>query len=468
MKKKASKIVFYIIPFAILIFMLMLFYPGVATYDGYSQWNQVQSKIISDAHPFFSTYFMYMLSKIYNSMTTVIIFQILLFSIIWGYFCNTIKATRKKDFYIKIIFTVFLCFSPLIGIYNITLWKDILYTDYLFLAGLILYSWAKNKFNFPIYKYVLLGLIFILVFSYRHNGVIVSVLLMIMFYIICLIKYKSKFINKKEFLKSFSTLITFLLLFSLILIPKTLYINKYNEQEKKKNEISYSTLDGYVLWMMGAHLKNNNINNKDDLKFLNNIIPIAEWKRIYDPCLINNIGSSENLDKKYLVDNTKKLRYTFIKYSKKNPGTILKHYLIADGLLINPISHLYGYVYVYSFPELIHLSGYEIKSIFPKLENIYMRVINVSITKPFIMFYQPALILYITILLALLLIKKLHEKKYWFILLPMIMNTASLLPINLAQDLRYVYINYLTFFAILLIFILNFHSIFKFKKYNNK
>ena len=48
------------------------------------------------------------------------------------------------------------------------------------------------------------------------------------------------------------------------------------------------------------------------------------------------------------------------------------------------------------------------------------------------------------------------EKKYWLLLTPCLFNTLSLLPINLAQDLRYVYINYLTLLVVGLIFIVEY------------
>ena len=76
------------------------------------------------------------------------------------------------------------------------------------------------------------------------------------------------------------------------------------------------------------------------------------------------------------------------------------------------------------------------------------------------MFYEPAFILYLSLILTIILSKRVYGKKIWLFTLPMILNIISLLPINLAQDLRYVYINYLTFYGISLIFFINIKSIF--------
>lgn len=92
--------------FLILLLIYFIYYPGVFTYDGNYQWQQVQSGIINNAHPFFSTYFMYLMSKICNSVTIVIIFQIILFCSIWAYFCNSLKFNLKYENIIKILFTI--------------------------------------------------------------------------------------------------------------------------------------------------------------------------------------------------------------------------------------------------------------------------------------------------------------------------------------------------------------------------
>ena len=62
-----------------MIFLLLFFayYPGIITYDGNNQWQQVQSGVISNAHPFFSTYFMLLLSKLHNTTSIVLLFQMI-------------------------------------------------------------------------------------------------------------------------------------------------------------------------------------------------------------------------------------------------------------------------------------------------------------------------------------------------------------------------------------------------------
>ena len=157
--------------------------------------------------------------------------------------------------------------------------------------------------------------------------------------------------------------------------------------------------------------------------------------------------------------------FELLKYLMKNPNTIIKHYLKSDALLFNPVSSINGYVYTYSFGELKYLPKYtKINTKIPVLKNMYDKYINLSLHKLFIIFYEPAFILYLSLIITITLSKKVYGKKIWLFITPMLMNTISLIPINLAQDLRYVYINYLTFFGLLLMFILNYSKILKKKR----
>ena len=446
----------------VLAIFLLSYYPGIVSYDGNNQWQQVQSGIITNSHPFFSTFFMLLLSKIWNSVTIVSIYQIIMFSISWGYLINILRVNGKKKKVITIIYTILVMILPLTSIFTITLWKDILYTTYLFLCALILYVWSDNGFKLNNFKYCLLGIALSMVYSYRHNGIIVAILLILIFYIICIKKYRKKIISKNVFKKSFIVLLSFISLIMIISVPKKIYLDKSEEILKKENHIDYSTIDGYMLWMMGSHIKEGNVKSKKDQEFLNKIIPLEDWKELYSPYLINYTINTDILDKKFLKENSNKFEKMFIKYSLREPGTIIKHYLKADVLLIDPLASYHGYVYVFCFPEMWSLPDYTIiKPKLPAFNRIYGKVTDLSLKEPFIFFYEPAIILYLSLFLTLILSKKVYGNKIWLISLPMILNTVSLLPLNPAQDLRYVYINYITFYGLLLFLVLNIKKFFK-------
>ncbi len=460
MNNKIKNIIIFLIPIFIFMLLFLAYHPGIITFDGNNQWAQVQSGIINDAHPFFSTFFMLILSKIHNTTSIVLFYQFFVFSIIWTYICK-ITRKNKNDFYIQIVFTLILSFTPIISIYSITLWKDILYSYYLFGISAILYLGSNKRFNYNYFELILLAILLFLVFSYRHNGVIVAILLMV-FLTILFKKYKH--------IKSIIViLLAFTTIYSITLIPKTIYLNKYNEKIDSKT-IDTGTINNYIFWMYAAHLKDNNITSKDDLEFLNKIANIKIWEKSYNPYLINDTNAVKK-DGEYMIKNSKRFRTLFIKTSIKHPLTIINHYLKSDALLWSP--YLQGYVYIYNFTKWDYPYNFDsiVNSRLPIVKKLYDKVINFTYIKPIdSIFHRPANLMYLSILITIILSISLKSKKYYLILLPMFGNLISLLPINLAQDLRYVYINYLTFAFILLIFILNINKIYKYYYYilNNK
>jgi len=452
MKKDSVKnITIFLIPFVILLILFFAYYPGVLTYDSYNQWQQVQSGLISNAHPFFTTFFMLILSKIYNSPSTILIYQIFIFSLLWSYICNYTRK-NKKDFIIKIIFTILLSLIPIISIYSITLWKDILYSYYLIGISFIFYIIIKKDFKYNKFEIILLSLLLFLVFNYRHNGMIVAVLLLI--FIMILIKRKSK-----KHKTGIVILSCFIGLNVFIMVPKNLYLSKTEENTVDKN---ISTIDNYMFWMYAAHLKDNNITSKEDLEFLNNITNIEILASKYNPYLINDTNTLER-DNEFIIENNSKYRNLFIETTLKHPITIFRHYLKANALLLSPYKQ--GYVYVYNFSKWDPPYDFDVESKFPIIKNTYNRVITLTFYEPInTIFHRPANLMYLSIILTILLAVILKNKKIYIVLLPMIANTISLLPINLAQDLRYVYINYLTFFFVLLLVVLNYKTIFSYFK----
>lgn len=464
MKLKRKDLIIFLIPFTLFMFLLLVFYPGIITCDGNNQWNQLVADNINNSHPFFSTFFMLWLSKIWNSPTIVLMFQVFIFSYFWMHICKIIRKNNKNSFKKELIYTIIISFVPIISLYSITLWKDILYSYYLMFTIYYIYKGIKDNFNYSVFDIFNIGLLITLVFNYRHNGMITAVLMLIIFAII--------FIKEKLGIKKVLIVImTFVLLNGLIAIPKKSYLDKFNENYIPKKE-SVSTIDSYIIWMYGAHIKDNNIET-EDLKKLNEVIPIKDWRIIYNPFLINATGFYD-LNSEYYNDNVDYFRKSFIKYTLKNPFTIIVHYLKADALLWSPfpIGYIYSFDYTDWWPKYEFnngkLYGYdEINLKFPIIKKVVEKITSFTLYKPFCLFYQPASALYVSLILIYLLIKQNKNKKYWLLITPCIFNILPLIPINLAQDLRYVYINYLTLLFVGLVFICE-YDFSKIKEYINK
>ena len=339
LKKTYKDIIIFLIPFLIFIILLFAYYPGLITYDGFNQWNQVQTGVINNAHPFFSTYFMLIISKVWNSPRAVLVFQIFIFSFFWSIICN---RTRKNNYVRQVLYTVLISLIPIISMYSITLWKDVLYSYYLMMLAFLTYYFAKEKnYKMNIFDYIWIGLLLFLIYSYRHNAIVIVILYFIIFTVLVL---KS---NKNNIKKLLVVYLTFAILLFAMAIPKSIHLEK---EKKKNNEVAISTVDRYITWIFGSYVQEGKISKKD-LKFLNNIINTKYWKKVYNPFLINSTFDPDKVNEKYLVKHQEKYHNMFIKYVMKNPEIFIKHYLNADSLLIGINSIDHGYVYVYPFTE---------------------------------------------------------------------------------------------------------------------
>lgn len=435
-EKNKKNIVLFIIMLSISLFIYYLYYPGIITYDGNVQWNEVLSNKLSNAHPFLSTYFIYLLSLIYKSPNVVIIYQILLSAFTITRIFNIIRKENTK-FYIEIIISLLISIVPIISIFTITLWKDIIFSYYLLNIAVFLYKWRNNEYLLKTFDYIMLSTLLFCIFNYRVNGMIIAPLILIYMFI-CMKKSKQQ---KKSYV---TLIIPFIILNLLLLIPKNYYLSKLEES----NEINIGSINSYIIWTFGEYLNDEVELSKKDLKLLNNIADVEAWKNVYSGYLINHTNTMR-MNKEYLLKNQSEFRKIFIKTTFSNPISFIKHYIRADSLLIAP--YTYGYIYSYDYPNWHQNKN---AKNFEVLSTTYNKLINFSVENKFVNFiYRPANIFYLSILLIIILNKIEKTKQHFAILIPMLANTISLLPINIAQDLRYVYINYLTFMFIMVIYL---------------
>lgn len=459
-KELLKKILLYLVPFLLLVIILLAFYPGIYTYDGDFQWEQVTSGYMNNGHPFLSTYFQYLLSHIWKNNTVLLVFQILLLTFIWGYITNEFYKEYRNNYKRILIYSSLFILCPIICLYAITAWKDVLYSYYLFAIVYFLYKGSKNNFKYSNFEYVLIGLLLFNVFNYRVNGMIVAVLLLMFFYFIL---YKNR--KSIKILNTLLIVLTFIIANVILLFPKNYHINRYNEHYTPAdtgNEYSIPVLDNYRVWIMGAFIKNDYV-EEEDLKFLNNCIEIEEWKEVYRPYLINDTSLASTRNEKFISENLEKFRTIFNKYLIKHPFTVFDHYIKAANLLIGIIPK--GYVYQYDFVKWYPNYSFDVEktSKIKWFNKLYEKFVGLTMRGPIrIWFYRPSIMMYIIILLTLLLVRATKNKMYWIVSVPMLSNIMSLLPISIAQDLRYVYINYLTFGFLLLIIVNNYETI---KKY---
>ncbi len=117
--------VFFLISTFVFFLWWAAFFPALMSTDSIGQWIQTMDlNKLSDWHPYLSTLYFYFLKLIYNSPATVSLFQIIWTAALFSYIFNFFIKVGLKKIYIYVLFIFFVTSIP-IGLFNISLWKDV-------------------------------------------------------------------------------------------------------------------------------------------------------------------------------------------------------------------------------------------------------------------------------------------------------------------------------------------------------
>ena len=438
-KRNKDNIIIFLVMFIFLLIPFISLFPGIFTIDGHNQWAQIESGVLYNNHPFFSTFIWYLLSKIWYSPASLCFFQIILISSIWVKICSYFD---KNGLFIKVVYTIILCFLPIFFAYAITTWKDVIYSYNLVLLSLFIFDIVVLNRTCDSKKTFILSIILFFIYNYRYNGIVVvgAFLLMSLIYILV----------KKKYFKQFIFVIIYLFVFNvLLLIPKYFLMKDYTDEQ-----YGVSAVDDITFYILADFALNDKLST-DDFEIINEIYPFEYIKEDYNSYVINPLKRGDNRIKaKY----KSRLRNMLIKYSLKDPLMLIKHLSKSDNLLFG-LSYQDGYVYVFEFDNWYskYTGDFNImsKSKFKKGYDFYLYLINDSSSSSLKRkFYLPAYPMILSILILGFFSFKRKNYKFFVLIIPMLLNTLSLSLINIAQDLRYVYINYLTLIVLVIPFVL--------------
>ncbi len=444
---KNDLIIFLIIFFGLMIWLLA-FFPGVISEDSISQYKLAKGlQKLNDFHPIIHTLLLKLLYKIWDNYAVVSLFQIISFSFIWTFLCKITRRSVKTNFF-QIIFTCIILSFPIVSLYSITLWKDILYTYTMLIFCGIIYSGIKKEFVFSKKELYFHALMLVLISKFRHNGLgVMTGLLFFEMLLLFLKKYKKNIIT--------SFLSVFLIIFIAFSAPK--YILNLDGLE-------ISGVHNYF-YIVGAYAKEDYIEDKD-MKILSKIKNEKNWKNDYYPFCINSMYL--NIDDKYLYSEkaNEEVKSIAIKYIFKNPKIFIIHQLKATSIVwsIKPLPNSYTYIVSFDKNNNIGLVNESRNKIFNYVLTKYTTFQVYSQSSLLYIFYRPASSLYMSILLILILFLRKKKIHYFYILLPALLNSATLMIWCPAQDLRYVYINFLTLIFVILVF---YNEMFKDKEAEN-
>ncbi len=171
--KHQLEVLVFSLSVAVFLCWLIGFFPAVMTTDSITHWKQAGTLEIDNASPFFFTFLLVVVRNIWDSPALLSIIQILISSSLVTYAAWMLKKHGVKQKWIALGAFLFVV-QPSIGIYNITIWKDVLYTQLIMLLVLLTMHilLAKKSSRFLKYAWIWIGLTLPLIASLRHNGII--------------------------------------------------------------------------------------------------------------------------------------------------------------------------------------------------------------------------------------------------------------------------------------------------------
>ena len=186
-KLNYKDLIIFLIPFAIFLYYLHVYDPGILSVDSYNQLHQIATGQFSNWHPFFHTFIEMICIKIYASPVSIGILQIIVFSSMWMIICKYFRDDdsephlKSKIFILQVVITLLISLIPINALYSITLWKDILFSYFLmFLCFLI--KVMLDKQGQVSYRFIILfSLLMAFISQIRPNGIYIVILLMIIF-----------------------------------------------------------------------------------------------------------------------------------------------------------------------------------------------------------------------------------------------------------------------------------------------
>lgn len=438
-RKKGAWLLYALPMIGVWVLFLLIFFPGLISQDSVLQWQQILTGQYTDHHPLLYTLLIAFVSRIYYSPASVVISQIFMvsFALAWGFDELEHMGVSRKVLWGLAVLSAIL---PVNILTAITLRKDVLYSAALLVLSIIILkiinsrgNWIKHPWN-----WLALGISLAVIALTRINGypvAIGSLFLIVIFY-------------HRAWRQIVGSAGVFILLLAIMYGPVYAFLDVKREPE-------FSTL--LPFHHIAAHLQAGTPLSPDENNYLSELAPLYGWN--YDCCLVNSTtkaifpGSAEqNFDLPLLKQDIRKPTRISLSLFLKDPFVDLKH-MICAGQQIYSLKSTCPDRIVVSLKDLSdrsdprklydfypNLMGFKADSKLPGLiifAHPYLQVFSEGLIHK--LNYTTAIYLYVAILCTFLLA---FRKKQWRItlfLIPILVQSVTLLLINISQTYRYQY-----------------------------
>lgn len=172
----------FIVPILIFALYLFIYNPGILTVNSYSILHQIANGEFIGSYSIFYTFIVMICLKIYPSVATVGVLQILIFAIIWTAICKYHRddtLDTSNPFVMQFALTLIITLIPINAVYSITLQENVLFA-YALLTLTFLIKIIIDRNGQPDLKLViLLALTLAITSQLTRYGILISIITLI-------------------------------------------------------------------------------------------------------------------------------------------------------------------------------------------------------------------------------------------------------------------------------------------------
>lgn len=452
-KLDRQDLIIFLIPLIIFSAYLWVFYPGIATIDTFNQLHQIASGKFTTWHPFFHTFIEMLCLKIYPGTASICILQILIFSTMWMVICRHYRDGNARTFRLQAAFTLLICLIPINALYSVTLWKDVLFSYFLMFLCFLAMVMIERNGDVDWRFILLLSIVMAFVSQLRGNGRFVIAAVLVVYFAYLFIKKNRKMAALLVILS-----VTFILLISSLNIA---YDVSDNEKDAFMTKMSHMLADYDLNLDMEASDRNTIHEIIDADKEADYYTPTGN-----DPILAITDFSRFDEMKSSFVEIA-------VKYSIRNPLHCLEYLFGSSPMVWNIVrDHWIGRPYYLNgeqdrlqsdFNSYYGSHGYEPTTPYenlsyanwgtPAFNTLNLMALGIEGCLLDTIFNNPALYMYISIAILILLQIATKSREVWLMYLPNFLNIVIIFLSTPIQDYRYLYANLLVCYLLVIILI---------------
>lgn len=300
---------------------LLAYYPGILTADSFTSMLQVRdlsrlSNHVPIAYTLMITLFARCGWSVGDTNFGVALFsfaQLVVMAAILSYSVYWIRTRISRNKLVSVGLSLFYGLNPIIALYSITMWKDVLFSGWVVLLCLLLGDIAISDGKELTEKKGIARLcaLFSLVAFGRNNGIYVVILT----WIIVFLLYKR---SRKQVLTICGGVILLIL-----------SIQGPGYQKLGIDQAGFAESVGIPLQQVSYTVVHDQNFEKEDLEFLEEIIPIETVKECYSPISVDDIKFNSEFNTNFFEAHKKEFVKLYLKWLPTHFPSYVQAYLLS-------------------------------------------------------------------------------------------------------------------------------------------